>query len=83
MGCSVGPGLGIGAIGAFGLQGLEERVCQDLAMQAAVEPYRFRPGEVYNVDGSQFICHKEGVGGAHSDIAGPEVAHLLWQAAMT
>jgi hypothetical protein len=72
-----------GAIGAFGLQGLEEDVCQDLAMQAAAEPYRFRPGEVYNVDGSQFICHKEGVSGAHSDIAGPEVAHLLWQVAIT
>jgi hypothetical protein len=72
-----------GAIGAFGLQGLEADVCHDLAMRAAGDPYRFTPGEVYNIDGSQFICHREGVSGAHSDIAGPEVAHLLWQAAMT
>jgi hypothetical protein len=71
-----------GAVGAFGLQGLSGNVASDLAMLGAAVAYSFEPGKVYNVDGSQFICHKEGDSGAHSDIAGPEVAHLIWAAAL-
>jgi hypothetical protein len=33
------------------------------------------------VESSQFICHGGGAAGAHSDIAGPEVAHLIWETA--
>jgi hypothetical protein len=43
--------------------------------------YRFEKGGVYNLDASQFICHGDGASGAHNDIAGPEVAHVIWQAA--
>ena len=34
------------------------------------------------LESSQFIAKKEGASGAHSDIAGPQVAHALWQAAL-
>jgi hypothetical protein len=72
-----------GAIGAFGLQGLSGNIASDVTMLGARHPYSFEPGKVYNIDGSHFICHKEGVSGAHSDIAGPEVAHVIWAAALT
>jgi hypothetical protein len=50
-------------------------------MADAQGKYEFESGKVYNLDGSQYICHKEGISGAHSDIAGPEVAHAIWAAA--
>src|SRR5262249_13370482 len=71
-----------GAVGAFGLQGLQSGVASDLALLPSADAYGFQPGQVYNIDGSQFICHKDGVSGAHSDIAGPEVAHAIWAAAL-
>jgi hypothetical protein len=71
-----------GAVGAFGLKGLPSTVCNELAMRPAADTYDLEPERVYNVDGSQFICHRDGVSGAHSDIAGPEVAHLIWAAAL-
>jgi hypothetical protein len=72
-----------GAIGAFGIQGLADDVRTDLDMVSAAEPYPFQPEKVYNLNGSQYICHKQGASGAHSDIAGPEVAHAIWSAAFT
>jgi hypothetical protein len=45
------------------------------------QAYSFAPGKIYNLDASQFISHKDGVSGAHNDIAGPEVAHAIWAAA--
>jgi hypothetical protein len=71
-----------GAVGAFGLQGLPSNVSSDLAMLRTADAYSFEPGKLYNIDGSQFICHKEGLSGAHSDIAGPEVAHVIWAVAL-
>jgi hypothetical protein len=70
-----------GAIGAFGLQGIPDSSRSELAMLGAAQAYSFEPGKVYNLDGSQFISHKDGISGAHSDIAGPEVAHAIWAAA--
>jgi hypothetical protein len=70
-----------GAIGAFGLQGIPDGSRSELKMLAASDDYTFEAGKIYNVDGSQFIAHMDGVSGAHSDIAGPEVAHLIWAAA--
>lgn len=69
-----------GAIGAFGICGTDNT--ENLSMKAADEPYAMLPGKVYNVDGSHFINKIDGISGAHSDIAGPEVAHLIWQAAL-
>lgn len=69
-----------GAIGAYGICGLP--AAENLDMKVEADPYAFAGGRIYNVDGSSFICKIEGVSGAHSDIAGPEVAHLIWQAAL-
>ena len=51
-----------------------------LDQQAA---YGLKPGGVYNVESSGYIKKMDGASGAHSDIDGPEVAHLLWQVAQT
>jgi hypothetical protein len=71
-----------GAIGTFGIQGLADGSVQDLGMLPADGAYAFGQGQVYNLDGSQFISKKQGASGAHNDIAGPEVAHTLWAAAL-
>lgn len=69
-----------GAIGKYGICGVEQAIAEAMRPQDAA--YAFVNGGVYNVDGSAYICKVEGLSGAHSDIAGPEVAHLIWQAAM-
>jgi hypothetical protein len=76
---SFGAGLPeYGAIGAFGLQGLAQT---PLTMQEVGGAYALEKGRIYNVESSQFICKGEGIGGAHSDIDGPQVAHLIWETA--
>jgi len=76
------PGLPeFGGIGTFGIQGLPDTQKQDMKMLAAQGNYAFAPGKVYNLDGSEFITKGGGISGAHSDIAGPEVAHAIWAAA--
>jgi len=70
-----------GAIGAFGIQGIADGIRNDLKMLAADGAYALEKGKIYNVESSQFIAKKEGASGAHSDIAGPEVAHAIWAAA--
>jgi hypothetical protein len=70
-----------GGIGTYGLQGLKEATDSD--MLTASDAYSFEQGKVYNLEGSTFIAKKEGVSGAHSDIAGPEVAHAIWAAAFS
>jgi hypothetical protein len=69
-----------GAIGKYGIRALANAVF--LEMLDANAPYGFKPGTVYNLESSKFIRHGGGVSGAHSDIAGPEVAHAMWQAAL-
>ena len=69
-----------GAIGAFGIRGLDGAVARP--MLDANGAYGFEAGKVYNLESSQFIAKGDGVSGAHSDIDGPEVAHALWQAAL-
>lgn len=75
-----GPLPEFGGIGTYGIQGVADNIRNDLTMKAAMDTYSFEKGRVYNLDGSQFICHKEGASGAHCDIAGPEVAHAIWAA---
>jgi hypothetical protein len=70
-----------GAIGTFGLQGLPESLKTDLEMLPANGDYNFASGRIYNLEASKFICKDAGAAGAHRDIAGPEVAHAIWQAA--
>lgn len=71
-----------GAIGAFGMRGLPESIALDSPMLGTDREYGFEQGKVYNLEASQFIAKKEGASGAHNDIAGPEVAHAIWQAAL-
>jgi hypothetical protein len=70
-----------GAVGAFGLRGLETGV-EDLEMQPVSGTYGFRPGIIYNLESSHIIRNGTGASGAHSDITHPEVAHAVWEAAM-
>lgn len=70
-----------GGIGSFGAQGLQPEAT-DLDMKPAEEPYEFEPGQVYNVEASRFIRKGDGPSGAHSDIDGPEVAHMIWSASL-
>ena len=43
--------------------------------------YGFRPQNVYNLESSRYIRKGDGASGAHSDIAGAEVAHAIWEGA--
>jgi hypothetical protein len=70
-----------GGVGTYGLQGVKG--ANDAEMQPASGSYSFEPGTIYNLEASAFIAKKEGVSGAHSDIAGPEVAHAIWAAAFS
>lgn len=72
-----------GAMGTYGLQGLGDPIQKDMVMLPATETYQFERGRVYNLEASQYICHGDGASGAHSDIAGPEVAHAIWEAALS
>jgi pimeloyl-ACP methyl ester carboxylesterase len=71
-----------GALGAFGAQGLGAAVA-DGPMLGADAAYDFRSHRVHNLEASDFIRKGGGISGAHSDIDGPEVAHAVWQAALT
>lgn len=71
-----------GGIGTFGAQGLGA-LAVDREMGAADIDYGFQNGRVYNLDANGVIKTGGGFSGAHSDIAHPEVAHVLWQAALT
>jgi hypothetical protein len=68
-----------GAVGAFGVRGPGVEAV-DLEILPADGDYGFTPGGVYNVESSRVICEGRGPAGAHSDIAKPEVAHILWSA---
>lgn len=71
-----------GAVGTFGLQGLPEETKVDVTMLSTDGKYVFESSKIYNLEASQYICKMDGSSGAHSDIAGPEVAHAIWQAAL-
>lgn len=68
-----------GAMGTFGIQGT--KMAKPVSMLDENGKYDFQPGGVYNVESSEFIKKMDGSSGAHSDIDGPQVAHMLWQAA--
>jgi pimeloyl-ACP methyl ester carboxylesterase len=70
-----------GALGTYGAQGLT-RDGNDLPMRSATDDYRFAAGGIYNLQASEFIRNGGGAAGAHNDIAGPEVAHAIWEASL-
>jgi hypothetical protein len=69
-----------GGVGSFGIQGMGNLT--PLEILPETESYKFEPGKVYNLEGSRFIKKMVGASGAHSDIDGPQVAHMIWQAAL-
>jgi hypothetical protein len=69
-----------GAVGSFGAQGLHPDAI-GMEMPALTVAHEYEPKRVYNLDASRFICKGGGLGGAHNDIAKPEVAHVVWKAA--
>jgi hypothetical protein len=70
-----------GALGAFGARG-RHIACQDQPLRALDEAYDFHPQTMHNLEASSYICEGSGFSGAHNDIARPEVAHAVWQAAL-
>lgn len=71
-----------GAVGSFGLRGPGVDG-EDKDMLSVDMPYQFQPGTVYNLECSAYIRRRRGVSGAHGDFLHPEVAHAVWEAAMT
>ena len=69
-----------GGIGSFGIQGTSVAVERD--MLDSDGDYAFTSGKIHNLESSKYIAKKEGISGAHSDIAGPQVGHAIWQAAL-
>lgn len=70
-----------GALGTFGARGPGLDIV-DLDMLPADGDYGFEAGKVYNLNSSQYICTMENrSSGAHNDLAHPEVAHAVWEAA--
>ncbi len=70
-----------GGIGTFGIQGPGIRIRESDLGPAATE-YGFDAGVVHNLRGDDVINEGGGIMGAHSDIAKPAVAHVVWQAAL-
>jgi hypothetical protein len=72
-----------GAVGSFGLQGLEH-IIGLTSMLSPAQQYGFQPGQIYNIESSNIIKNiLDPISGSHNDIAHPEVGHVIWQAAMT
>ncbi len=69
-----------GGVGTFGLRGSGLEI-EDLDVRDANFAYSFQPGHIYNVNCSRVIREGGPPSGAHSDIARPEVGHLVWAAA--
>ncbi|TAG88990.1 MAG: hypothetical protein EAZ09_01720 [Oscillatoriales cyanobacterium] len=72
-----------GGIGSFGLGG-DDLAAENTNMLPRGASYDFKPGKIYNLESSKFICDVNLGGptsGAHCDIAKPEVAHAVWSAA--
>jgi hypothetical protein len=69
-----------GSVGTFGVRGpglkIEDRVMLDLD-----QAYGFEAGTIYNLDASAWIKTLDGPSGSHNDIAHPQVAHAIWEAA--
>ena len=70
-----------GAIGSYGIQGLSDSL-PEVTVLSADDSYPFAKGRTTNLEASGVIIKKQGLSGAHNDIAGPEIAHVLWAAAL-
>ena len=71
-----------GAVGTHGIRGPGVKSI-DMPIQSDGKEYGFEPGNVYNLECSDVIREGTGRSGAHSDIYHPELAHAVWQAALS
>lgn len=71
-----------GALGSHGIRGPGTNAV-DASILPASGDYCFESGKVYNLECSEVIKAGTGRSGAHSDICHPELAHAVWQAALT
>jgi hypothetical protein len=70
-----------GAVGTHGIRGPGTNAT-DRPLLPATGEYNFAPGSAHNLECSEVIRDGAGRGGAHNDICRPEVAHVVWQAAL-
>ncbi len=70
------------ALGHLGARGLSPEKSVFMKMLPTDSSYQFEPGVIYNLNSDRYICELDGMGGAHSDIDKPEVAHAIWEAAI-
>lgn len=73
-----------GGLGTFGAAG-DGLGIVNMSMLPHDASYSFEPGKIYNLESSEYICKippDAGLGGAHSAIDEPEVAHAVWEAAL-
>ena len=71
-----------GGLGTFGIQGPGITIEQG-ELGPVTADYGLRPGVAHNLRADDVIRESRGLMGAHSDIAKPAVAHVVWQAALT
>lgn len=69
-------------LGSYGVRGWGIPIC-DLMLKPVTGRYFFRPGMFYNLRSDAAICNGGPPSGAHCDIAKPEVANAVWQAALS
>ncbi len=69
-----------GGVGSFGIQGIDA-ITTARMIGGVGENYGFQGGRIYNLNADDVISGNHGQFDAHSDIAHPEVAHVIWQAA--
>ena len=70
-----------GSVGTYGIQGTRKSI-SDITIGPNTHNYDFMQQHVYNIDSSNIIRNGGGFGGAHNDIAHPEIAHVFWQAVL-
>ncbi len=70
-----------GGVGTFGIQGIDA-ITTGRRIGSAAENYGFQRGHIYNLNADDVISGNHGQFDAHSDIVHPEVAHVIWQAAL-
>lgn len=83
LGRQVAFAVSLPKYGAAGIHGLHGIPFANGVLGPADTDYSFQSGTVTNLNGDGVINQGGGVVGAHTDIAKPEVGHLLWAAALT
>lgn len=70
-----------GSVGRWGIRGKTISKVIGEKLYPCDKAYSFKPSFLYSFDGTDYIRSGDAFSGGHSDLAHPEVAHLVWQAA--